>query len=294
MEWRTDLALERRDTLSEVPTGIETEEAQHGEDRITRMRITTQEAAQQIGKPVGRYITVQTPPLGRAAGYRPESAETVAQELSALLPDSGTVLVVGLGNTQITPDALGPKAASAVLATRHINRALANETGLGPLREVSVLSPGVLGQTGMETAEIIRAVARELSPAAVITIDALASARLERLGCTVQLTDTGIEPGSGVGNARARIDRETTGVPVISIGVPTVVDALTLAAELTHRPAEDNDLIHDVEPNGARMVVTPREVDLLIEHAAKLVGMAIGRALQPHIPIEEMLALTAE
>lgn len=294
MEWRTDLALERRDTLKTVPEGIETEEIRRGEDRVIRMRVATQAAARQIDKPAGHYITVQTPPLGHAAGYRPESAETVAQELAALLPDSGAVLVVGLGNTQITPDALGPRAASAVLATRHIERELAHGTGLGQLREVSVLSPGVLGQTGMETAEIIRAVARELSPAAVITVDALASARLDRLGCTVQMTDTGIAPGSGVGNARARIDRETIGVPVISIGVPTVVDALTLAAELTHHSAEDQDLVRDMEPNGSRMVVTPREIDLLIEHAAKLVGMAIGRALQPHIPIDDMMALTAE
>lgn len=294
MEWRTDLALERRDTLETVPDGIETVETDHGEEHITRMRVTTGDAARQIGKPTGSYITVQTPPLGAVSGYRPDSAEHVAQELRTLLPDSGAVLVVGLGNTQITPDALGPRAASAVLATRHIERELAHGTGLGALREVSVLSPGVLGQTGMETAEIIRAVAKELRPAVVITIDALASARLDRLGCTIQMTDTGIAPGSGVGNTRARIDRETVGVPVIAIGVPTVVDALTLAAELTHHPADDRELMHTIEPHGARMVVTPREIDLLIEHAAKLVGLAIGRALQPHIPIDDMMALTSE
>lgn len=294
MEWRTDLALERREILQSIPDGVQTEELERGDDRITRMRIRSDSAARQLDKPSGNYITIQTPPLGAAAGYRPDSAEHAAEELRTLLPTEGGVLVIGLGNTQITPDALGPRAASAVLATRHIERELARGTGLGDLREVSVLSPGVLGQTGMETAEIIRAVAHELEPAAVITVDALASARLDRLGCTVQMTDTGIAPGSGVGNTRARIDRETVGVPVISIGVPTVVDALTLAAELTRHPADDPKLAHAVEPNGARMVVTPREIDLLIEHAAKLVGLAIGRALQPHISIEDMMALTSE
>lgn len=294
MQWRTDLALERKEILQSIPDGVQTEELEYGEDHITRMRITTDLASEQLGKPTGNYITIQTPPLGEAAGYRPDSTEHAADELRTLLPPEGGVLVVGLGNMQITPDALGPRAASAVLATRHIERALAHGTGLGDLREVSVLSPGVLGQTGMETAEIIRAITQELKPAAVITVDALASARLDRLGCTVQMTDTGIAPGSGVGNTRARIDRETVGVPVISIGVPTVVDALTLAAELTHHPADDPELSHAVEPNGARMVVTPREIDLLVEHAAKLVGLAIGRALQPHIPIEDMMAITSE
>lgn len=294
MQWRTDLALERKEILQSIPDGVQTEEIEYGEDHITRMRITTDLASEQLGKPAGNYITIQTPPLGEAAGYRPDSTEHTAEELRPLLPPEGSVLVVGLGNTQITPDALGPRAASAVLATRHIERAIAHGTGLGDLREVSVLSPGVLGQTGMETAEIIRAITQELKPAAVITVDALASARLDRLGCTVQMTDTGIAPGSGVGNTRARIDRETVGVPVISIGVPTVVDALTLAAELTHHPADDPELSHAVEPNGARMVVTPREIDLLVEHAAKLVGLAIGRALQPHIPIEDMMAITSE
>lgn len=294
MEWRTDLALERREILQSIPDGVQTEELERGDDRITRMRIRSDSAVRQLDKPAGNYITIQTPPLGEAAGYQPDSAEHAAEELRNLLPTEGGVLVIGLGNTQITPDALGPRAVSAVLATRHIERELARVTGLGDLREVSVLSPGVLGQTGMETAEIIRAITQELKPAAVITVDALASARLDRLGCTVQMTDTGIAPGSGIGNTRARIDRETVGVPVISIGVPTVVDALTLAAELTRHPADDPELAHAVEPNGARMVVTPREIDLLIEHAAKLVGLAIGRALQPHIPIEDMMALTSE
>ncbi|HIR53828.1 MAG TPA: GPR endopeptidase [Candidatus Onthovicinus excrementipullorum] len=294
MEWRTDLAIERQEILGTQTDGIETQEDMHGNIRITRMRIVSEQAAERLGKGVGLYITIGTPPLGSVSGYDAESVEAAAREIASLLPEAGGVLVIGLGNTRITPDALGPRAASAVLATRHITRELADRTGLGPLREVSVLSPGVLGQTGMETGEIIRAVVRELSPAAVITVDALASARLDRLGCTVQMTDTGITPGSGVGNARARIDRETTGVPVISIGIPTVVDALTLAAELTDRSPQEQELEKNVEPHGERMIVTPREIDLLVEHAAKLVGLAIGRALQPHIPIQDMLALTAE
>lgn len=294
MEWRTDLALERHEMLGETPSGVEREEDVRAGHPVTRMKITTDQAAESLGKPKGIFITIQTDPLGNASGYEEGSVEAVAQELTPLLPESGGVLVVGLGNTRITPDALGPRAAAMVLATRHIDRQLANRAGLGGLREVSVLSPGVLGQTGMETGEIIRAIVRELSPAAVITIDALASSKLERLGCTIQMTDTGITPGSGVGNARARIDRETVGVPVISMGIPTVVDALILAAGLTQTDPEDEQLHADMEPHGERMIVTPREIDLLIEHAAKLTGLAIGRALQPHIPAQDMLALTAE
>ena len=163
-----------------------------------------------------------------------ERIQTAAKEIRSLLPEKGLVLVAGLGNSDITPDDLGPRTANMILATRHISEELARAVGLIGLRPVAVLAPGVLGQTGIETGELLYSIVQRLSPAALIVVDALASRRLDRLGCTLQISDTGISPGSGVGNARPHISRETMGVPVISMGVPTVVDAATLAADLLH------------------------------------------------------------
>ena len=253
--------------------------------------MTNGEGERILGKPKGVYITLEGVDLADNDGaFHEEMSALLAQHLEKLLGSRKKILVAGLGNREVTPDALGPLVIKNLFITGHLEEYAFS----GKMRASMAIAPGVMAQTGMETGEIIRAVVRELSPAAVITVDALASARLDRLGCTVQMTDTGITPGSGVGNARARIDRETTGVPVISIGIPTVVDALTLAAELTDRSPQEQELEKNVEPHGERMIVTPREIDLLVEHAAKLVGLAIGRALQPHIPIQDMLALTAE
>ena len=220
--------------------------------------------------------------------------EIIAQAIRRLLPKKGLVLVAGLGNENITPDALGPKSASGVLATRHIRGELARSTGLDALRSVAVLAPGVTGQTGIETGEFILSVAQRIKPSAVIVIDALASRRLERLGCTVQISDTGISPGDGVGNHRAKINRDTVGVPVVSIGIPTVVDAFTLAADLL-LDSDDNsaDLIkRSVYPNGRKMVVTPGEIDLLVERGARLISMAVNIALQPTLSVTDLLSLT--
>lgn len=298
MEWRTDLALERSEALSPAAlTGVRTRTFTRDGIRITRMEIQTQDAAQTLGKPMGCYVTAEVKSFAPNGDGVHAGVEVLGEELTRLLPKQGAVLVVGLGNTQITPDALGPRAASYVLATRHIGQQLAGEIGLGSLRPVCVLSPGVLGQTGMETGEIIRGLVQSLSPVAVVVVDALASRRLARLGHTVQMTDTGVTPGSGVGNARARIDQGTMGVPVIAVGVPTVVDALTLVSDMAEQAGvqlRQEQAEREVEPEGTRMIVTPREIDLLIEHAAKAVGLAIGHALQPHISAQDMLALTAE
>ena len=156
---------------------------------------------------------------------------------------------------------------------------------------MAVLAPGVLGQTGIETGELLYSVTQKLRPAALIVVDALASRRLDRLGCTVQVSDTGISPGSGVGNARPKIDRQTMGVPVVSIGVPTVVDAMTLAADLLGR--EEAGMEEEISPRGEPMVVTPREIDLLIDRAAKLVSMAINHALQPSFTLEDLGTLVS-
>ena len=214
----------------------------------------------------------------------------LSAELCKLLPDHGTILVAGLGNESITPDALGPRATRRLFATRHINGEIARVTGFQNLRPVAALCPGVLGQTGIETAEILESVVRGISPSAVIVIDALSSRRLSRLGTTVQLTDTGLSPGSGVGNKRAEISLRTLGVPVIAIGVPTVVDGATLIADWLDSYGIDPRK----EPQFEResfMMVAPKEVDLLIDRAAEVVAMGINCALQPTLDEQELLEL---
>ena len=216
--------------------------------------------------------------------------QILSEEIKNMLPVNGTVLVVGLGNISITPDALGPKSAGYILATRHISDELKKSIGFENMRSVASLSPGVLGQTGIETGEIVRGIVDRIKPTAVITVDALASRNLSRLGSTVQMSDTGISPGSGVGNQRKRLDEETLGVKVISIGVPTVVDGATLAHDLIDK---EKSTSYSVLPESEQMMVTPKEIDLLIERASKLVGMAINCALQPDISPEDIMSLVS-
>lgn len=229
------------------------------------------------------------PPLSDNDDKLVEYARLIGRELAALLPERGTVLVTGLGNESITPDALGPRASRMVLATRHIQGEFARSSGLDDLRATAVLAPGVLGQTGVESGEIVGGLCEVVHPAAVIAIDALASRSVARLGCTVQLCDTGIAPGSGVGNNRKELTEQLLGIPVIGLGVPTVVDARTLAAELTGR----EDAAEQVAPRGAQMMVTPREIDLIISRASRLVAMAVNAALQPDYSPLELIAVAA-
>lgn len=233
-------------------------------------------SAQVLNRKAGTYVTAQFPPLTDNEKDLEPMACAIGEELRALLPKQGTVLVVGLGNEGITPDALGPRVARMVLATRHIGGEFARSAGLCDLRPVAVVSTGVLGNTGMESGEMAAGLCRQIAPAAVIAVDALACGSLSRLGCTIQLCDSGIAPGSGVGNNRTVLDRETLGVPVVGMGVPTVVDAVTLARDLTGTDGGES-----VTPAGRVMMVTPREVDLMIARAARLVAMSINAALQP-------------
>ena len=267
--------------------GIECEETKKGDVKITRIEITNENGEKRLNRRKGCYITVELPNLSRFADFT-ESAKIIADELTSLLPKDGLILVAGLGNDQITPDALGPGCASLIFSTRHIGKELQKSIGFEHLRPVARVIPGVLGQNGIETVEILEGIIRRVSPAALVTVDALASRRLSRLGCTVQICNTGISPGSGVGNARAEISLDTVGIPVISIGVPTVVDALTLACDLIGEDATEK-----LEKDGEKMMVTPREIDLLIEHASKLVAAAINSALQPHMDIDELMALVS-
>lgn len=236
------------------------------------------------------YITLEVESISDHLDSDNALLKLTAEELSALLPKEGGVLVAGLGNRNITPDALGPLTAEKILATRHIKGELARVTGLDNLRPVAVVSPGVLGCTGIEAFELIKAVVNELHPAVVIAIDALAARSPSRLGCTIQLCSAGISPGAGVGNSRPRIDESTLGTPVISMGIPTVVDAATLAADLL---GGDTQGIEDkIEPRGAIMMVTPREIDLIISRGARLLGMGINVALNPTLSIEDFDELT--
>lgn len=291
MVFRTDLAVEARELLEKDIGGTDYFTQQYDDVTLTRLKIKTPEAARKMGKPEGTYLTFDVPPFSDDFRDPGERIRLISKELSALLPEKGLILVAGLGNTEITPDNLGPKTAKGVLATRHITGELARSTGLDSLRPVAVLAPGVLGQTGIETGELLYSVTQKLHPAALIVVDALASRKLNRLGCTVQVSDTGISPGSGVGNARPQINQQTMGVPVISMGVPTVVDAVTLASDLLGR--EEEGMEEEVSPRGEPMVVTPREIDLLIDRAAKLVSMAINHALQPAFSIEDLGALVS-
>ncbi|MCL2487627.1 MAG: GPR endopeptidase [Oscillospiraceae bacterium] len=285
MSWRTDLALEAAETLEEVlsPEDFEKECGGNGGVTTTRIRIKSGRAAEQIGKPPGTYVTVEVPPLTDNDEQLERYAQTVAEELTALLPEEGAVLVVGLGNAAVTPDALGPETADMVLATRHIEGEFARSAGLTGLRAAAVMVPGVLGQTGIESGDMIRGVCGAVQPAAVIVVDALAARSLSRLGCTVQLCDTGIAPGSGVGNNRRPVSPASLGVPVIGMGVPTVVDAAVIANELTGAG--------ETESPAAGMMVTPREVDLLIARASRLTAMAINAALQPDYSPLELIAV---
>lgn len=288
MQFRSDLAIEVADEEQNLTEqDVKKEERRDGGACVTRLHILSARAAQAIQKPLGTYITIEVPPLTDNEETLDHAARLVAEELTSLLPKSGTVLVVGLGNRAITPDALGPESADMVLATRHIGGEFARSVGLDDLRPAAVLTPGVLGQTGTESGEIVRGVCSVVKPAAVVVVDALAARSVARLGCTVQLCDTGIAPGSGVGNNRRPLNQETLGVPVVGMGVPTVVDAATIVRDLTAKGEESPDL----EPRGEGMMVTPREVDVMIHRAARLVAMAINGALQPAYSPLELIAV---
>lgn len=286
MDFRTDLALERHEIIrEEIPDGVESDSYERNSVHFTKIRITDSEGSRAIGKPQGTYITAEIPSIINTAGADEDIIGEIGDELRKLLPEEGTVLVVGLGNTDITPDAIGPRSVEMVLATRHIGDELSESIGLGSLRPVAVFIPGVLGKTGVETAESVKGLVNTVNPSSVIVIDALAARRLRRLGNTVQMSDTGIIPGSGVGNARAAINKESLGVPVISVGIPTVVDAQTLVSDLT-----DDEKEISREEN-KRMIITPREIDLVVERASRIIGLSVNKALQPHISVDEILML---
>lgn len=279
---RTDLAVECTAAAPALP-GI-TQQTRGTYFSTTEICIKNDTCGAPIGKPAGRYVTLETDSLNRSHENYAQMAQELAEELKAFLPAEGCVFVAGLGNRAITPDALGPRTAAKVLATRHFSQAMTEEerSCLPELRPVCVLAGGVLGQTGMESAELIHAVCREVQPAAVVTVDALACAELSRLGTTIQMSDSGISPGSGVANHRRELSQRTLGIPVIALGIPTVVDLHTAAQSIYGRPVPKG------QPN---MMVTPRDVDRLIDHTGDLLACALNMALHPGMSFEQAESL---
>ena len=294
MNFRTDLAMEAVQLLEQKDDGITQQKKRIHNLEITQVTIETDTAAKKLGKLKGEYITIEVPAFTDNFQDINDKIEVISKQIQLLLPTEGLIFVVGLGNETITPDALGPKTIKSILATRHITGEIARSTGLEALRSVAAIAPGVLGQTGIEVSEVIQSVIKKIKPAALIVVDALASLETSRLGTTIQICNTGISPGSGVGNARPGLNQESMGIPVIGIGVPTVVDAQTLARglfDLTEAQVVAQKIMQKTQPRGEAMMVTPREIDLLIERSSKLLAMSINSALQPDFSIDEIMTL---
>ena len=293
MQYRTDLAMERAQDSGNMG-GVCMWNTQAGPFSICEIEIQSAEAAERLQKPAGRYITLETPPIhGLSAEERQALAREMAERLAPLLPPFGDVLTVGLGNRHITSDALGSRVAEGVLVTRHLKDTLPDSLR-GRLRGVSALCPGVLGITGMETADMVRGAVEQTRPSAVIAIDALSARACGRIGTAIQITDTGILPGSGVGNHRAGLTRDTLGVPVVAIGVPTVVYSAVivrdaLAALRAEHPEELARQLTDQD-----MVVTPREIDQMVGELGQVLSMGINLALQPRMDANEIATLMNE
>ncbi|GAB6117430.1 GPR endopeptidase [Thermoanaerobacter brockii subsp. lactiethylicus] len=312
---RTDLAVEARELYKgrEIP-GVRVDEKHLEGIKVTKVKILNEEGEKAMGKPVGDYITIEAPGLiERDLDLEEEVAKVLADIIKEIanLTENTQVLVVGLGNWNVTPDALGPRVVSNIVVTRHLKEYAPQQFG-DEIRSVSAISPGVLGITGIETAEILKGVVDRIKPDLIITIDALASRRLERLSTTIQISNTGISPGSGIGNRRLSITEQSLGIPVIAIGVPTVVDAVTIANDtieylteelLKHTKEESTfyevlknmsqqekySLIQEVlTPYVHNLVVTPKEIDLLVRNIASIISRGINLALQPGLTEREM------
>lgn len=292
---RTDLAVEAKELWRETAEkqtelkGVRSREETKNGYAVTTVEILDAEGARELNKPVGTYVTIEIDKLMRREDEAFLSGvKTLGQEISAVmkLKEGDSVLVVGLGNEAITPDAIGPKTAKHTMVTRHLVEKMPDE--FGRMRRVTVLVSGVLGTTGIETAEFIKAVVEKLHPHTVIVVDALASRKLARVCRTVQLADTGIVPGSGVGNSRAAINRETLGVPVIAIGVPTVVDAGTLAADLAEQAGAGELNPEDLSKYAGSMIVTPKDIDASVGDISKLIGYGINTALHGELSIDDI------
>ena len=289
MAFRTDLAveaIENHKTAAALPHVRQSDRMLEG-FAIHEVRILSEDAAHEIGKPQGRYLTLELDALiRREEDAFPRACKALSTLLRELLPrpNNGPVLIAGLGNRMITPDAIGPQTADHVIATRHL---IAQSPDIfADWRPVSALAPGVLGQTGVETGEVICGVLDRVRPAAVIAVDALAAGRLSRLLRTVQLADTGITPGAGVGNARAALNEETLGVPVIAVGVPTVVDGATLAHEISSQLGQP--ACEALDDLSQPVMITTRDIDREVADISRMIGYAVNMALHPHLSVADI------
>lgn len=309
----TDMAIEARDIVrgdakEEVP-GVRVKESTDQGVIVTEVEIYEESAEKLMGKPRGHYITLDVPTFtDRDPDLKHRLMSQLTNQLKELLPQdtAKSVLVVGLGNWNATPDALGPRVVERLLVTRHLGAVVPKDIQ-DRMRPVSAVAPGVLGTTGIETLDIIRGIVSEAKPDMVIAIDALAARNLDRLLGSVQIADTGIHPGSGVGNRRQGLTEESVGVPVIAIGVCTVVQSVSIAQEairqIANQLADDMafyDILKQMAPSEQRglidevlgsrfseLMVTPKEIDVLIDDMAEVLGEALNRALQPQLDAHE-------
>lgn len=291
---RTDLALEAKETVQkpdEEIRGVRVEEEKDTENEIyiTRVIIETKNGAKIMGKPMGTYITLEAPRMATPdEDYHREVSEKVADQIRELLPDEKeelSVLVVGLGNREVTADALGPNAADQLHITRHVVKEFGKAAyNKSKMHTVSAIVPGVMAKTGMETCEIIRGVVEETKPDAIIAIDALAARSTKRLNRTIQITDTGVQPGSGVGNHRHALTQETLGIPVIGIGIPTVVDAGTIVGDAVEQIEREVLFCSDIHAlkmaELQNMYVTTKDIDDVVNRLSYTVSEAINIALE--------------
>jgi len=330
---RTDLAIEateliisekeaeektkNKSGISSQPEldGIEiSEENIRDNIKLTKVRITNKAGEKSTGKPIGNYITIESPDMKENdTDTHEEIIRVLSQNIADLtkLNKKSLILVVGLGNRYVTPDALGPLVISKILVTRHITESLPEQIDHN-VRAVSAISPGVMGITGIETGEIIKGICESIKPDLVIAVDALAARKTERINATIQMSDTGISPGSGVGNKRMVLNKSTLGIPVIAVGVPTVVDAATLINDTMDKvldemsekakkggefykmlEALDKDekynLIYEIlTPCNGNMFVTPKEVDAVVKRLANIISNSINIALHPAISKEDI------
>ena len=309
---RTDLALEAREKFEDDHVevkGVKVEEEKNGNMTVTRVVIETENGAKAMGKPRGSYITLEAPDMEDSdEDYHREISRQLADILKDLMPIENkelSVLVVGLGNREVTPDALGPRVVDNMMITRHIIRKFGKYAfGLTRNHQISSIVPGVMAQTGMETLEIIKGVLDETAPDYIIAEDALAARSTKRLNRTIQITDTGISPGSGVGNHRHALNKESMGVPVIAIGIPTVVDAVTIVSDTMNNlvsemeaarklqnigesisrleEAEKYELIRELlSPNLNAMFVTPKDIDESVKRLSYTISEGINMAFFP-------------
>lgn len=276
MNIRTDLAMEAHDLAQReskgVIDGITSETKKYNDIKITRIEILTDEAGKRLGKAKGNYITFETPYLKYSQDDYNDTIRLISYELikMANVDESDTVLIAGLGNRAITPDALGCKVVDNLLVTRHMREFIDAPTGT-----VCAISPGVLGTTGIETTDVVKGITEKISPSVIIAVDALAAADLSRISTTIQISDTGIQPGAGVGNNRKGLNYETLGVKVIALGVPTVIDAAAIS---------DCEIPDELSP----LIVTTKDIDLVIERMSKAVASGINLAFHRKLTLDEI------